>query len=56
MPDTPAENDRLDRIEKQLADVRRRLDALERFVASKPDHPLDDRATVREKVVFDWQS
>lgn len=55
MPDTPVDSDRLDRIEKQLADVRRRLDALERFVASKPDHQLD-RAAVREKVVFDWQS
>ena len=55
MPDTPAESDRFDRIEKQLAEVRRRLVALERFIASKPDHPLD-RAAVREKVVFDWQS
>jgi hypothetical protein len=55
MPDTPAEIDRLDRIEKQLADVRRRLEALERFVASKPGNQLD-RAAVREKVVFDWQS
>ncbi|MCI4370309.1 MAG: hypothetical protein L3J81_03150 [Thermoplasmata archaeon] len=55
---------RLDALERQVADLRRRLAALEARLlpttGAKPlqpreEHPLD-RDTVKEKVVFDWQT
>jgi uncharacterized protein involved in exopolysaccharide biosynthesis len=47
---------RLAELERQLLDVRRRLAALEaRFEQSRGENP-QDRKTVNEKVVFDWQS
>ncbi len=47
--------DRLDRLEKQIVEMRRRLDAIERSLTARSDHP-GDRTAVREKVTFDWQS
>ncbi len=47
--------ERLDRIEKQIAEMRRRLADLEKSLAARADHP-GDRTAVREKVTFDWQS
>ncbi len=47
--------ERLDRIEKQITEMRRRLADLEKSLAARADHP-GDRTAVREKVTFDWQS
>ncbi len=47
--------ERIVRLERQLAEVQRRLDALERHLTQKAEHPVD-RTAVREKVTFDWQS
>jgi hypothetical protein len=47
---------RIAELERQVADLRRRLAALEeRFLQARGDHPLDQE-TVKEKVKFDWQS
>jgi uncharacterized protein involved in exopolysaccharide biosynthesis len=47
---------RLEDLERQVAELRRRLAALEaRLAQSRDEHPLD-RKTVNEKVVYDWQS
>lgn len=63
-PSTDRTSDRLDELERLVADLRRRLAALEaRLQPSRPsgtlpprqEHPLD-RDTVQEKVVYDWQS
>ena len=47
--------DRLARLEKQVAEIRRRLDEIERNLSIRSDNP-SDRTAVREKVTFDWQS
>jgi hypothetical protein len=47
--------DRLARLERQVDDLRRRLDSIERGLAVRSDNPVD-RTAVREKVTFDWQS
>ena len=47
--------ERLARLERQVAELRRRFDAVQRGVVVRADHP-SDRFTVREKVAFDWQS
>jgi hypothetical protein len=63
-PTTDPASARLDELERQVADLRRRLAALEarllqstgaRPLQPREGHPLD-RDTVKEKVVFDWQS
>ncbi|MCI4328477.1 MAG: hypothetical protein L3J86_02720 [Thermoplasmata archaeon] len=63
-PATDPTGDRLAELERQVADLRRRLAALEgRLQQTRPsgtlpprqEHPLD-RDTVQEKVVYDWQS
>jgi hypothetical protein len=47
---------RLEELERQVLELRRRLAALEeRLAQSREEHPLD-RNTVKEKVVYDWQS
>ena len=46
--------DRLARLERQVDELRRRLDAIERGLAIRSDNPVD-RTAVREKVTFDWQ-
>lgn len=45
---------RLDQLDRELRQLRARVAALERLVGSGGEHP-SDRATVREKVSFDWQ-
>jgi hypothetical protein len=42
-------------LEKELATLRRRVDALERAIAGLPEHGVDRTAT-RGKVVYDWQA
>jgi hypothetical protein len=63
-PTNDATAARLDALERQVADLRRRLAVLEAKLAQstgggrlepREEHPLD-RDTVKEKVVFDWQS
>ncbi|MCI4327091.1 MAG: hypothetical protein L3K16_05585 [Thermoplasmata archaeon] len=63
-PTTDPASARLDELERQVADLRRRLAVLEarllqstgaRPLQPREEHPLD-RDTVKEKVVFDWQS
>jgi hypothetical protein len=63
-PSTDSAAARLDALERQVADLRRRLASLEARlgqgtggtrVDSREEHPLD-RDAVKEKVVFDWQS
>ncbi|MCI4329623.1 MAG: hypothetical protein L3J80_01985 [Thermoplasmata archaeon] len=63
-PATDPTGDRLAELERQVADLRRGLAALEgRLQQTRPggtlpprqEHPLD-RDTVQEKVVYDWQS
>ena len=46
--------DRLQQLARELAEIRRRLDELERRIAQRGDHPTDQRI-VREKAVYDWQ-
>lgn len=50
----PAILERLAQLEQQIAEIRQRLGALERMLASRSSHPVDQTA-VREKVTFDWQ-
>lgn len=45
---------RLDRLERELGELRARLVALERLMGSSAEHPAD-RSVVREKVAYDWQ-
>ncbi|MCI4336123.1 MAG: hypothetical protein L3K17_02870, partial [Thermoplasmata archaeon] len=51
----PSSSAKIAALEKELAELRRRLDALERSVAGMPEHGVDRRAT-RGKVVYDWQA
>lgn len=47
--------DRLDELEAQVQDLKRRVAALERLVGSSvPEHPVD-QSVVQRKVVYDWQ-
>jgi len=46
---------RLDRLQQELAELRRRLVALERMVGTDAEH-AGDREVVRSKVSYDWQS
>ena len=47
---------RLDELERKVADLLRRLAAVEaRYMQPRSEHPLDAE-TVQEKVKFDWQS
>jgi hypothetical protein len=63
-PTTDPQGARLDTLERQVADLRQRLAALEaRLLQSTGARPLQpreehtlDRDAVKEKVVFDWQS
>lgn len=53
----PAQPDleaRLRALEQQLAELRARVEALERFTGPRIEHP-NDRAAVRDKTPFDWQ-
>jgi hypothetical protein len=56
MPDDAAEMaDRLAQLERELKDLRARLQVLERQLDPRSEHP-SDRAAVREKVAYDWQA
>jgi len=56
MADDPAEMaDRLAQLERDLKELRARLVVLERQLAVRSENP-SDRAAVREKVAYDWQS
>ena len=46
---------RIDQLERELAELKRRLVALERMVGTDTEHPAD-REVVRGKVSYDWQS
>lgn len=46
---------RLDQLLREVAELRRRVVALERLVGTTSDHPTD-RTTVQGKVTYDWQS
>lgn len=46
---------RLDELERQITEIRKRLAQLEHDLATRTSHPVDQTA-VREKVTFDWQS
>lgn len=47
--------DRLEQLEREVAELRRRLAALERLVGAAAEHPTD-RTVVERKVQYDWQS
>jgi prefoldin subunit 5 len=44
----------IERLERELKELKSRLAALERLMKSAAEHP-SDRRVVREKAVFDWQ-
>jgi hypothetical protein len=46
---------RIDLLQKELAELRRRLAALERTVGTSSEHPID-RTVTQGKVSYDWQS
>lgn len=46
---------RLRELERQVRELRERVAFLERNLAPRNENPVD-RATVREKAVYDWQS
>jgi hypothetical protein len=51
-PDLPA---RIQQLERELRELRVRLAELERRMDPRAEHP-QDKATVREKVAYDWQA
>ncbi|HZY70127.1 MAG TPA: hypothetical protein VFF67_04010 [Thermoplasmata archaeon] len=53
-PAAPDLESRLRALEQQVAELRARVEALERFTAPRVEHPTD-RAAVRDKASFDWQ-
>lgn len=58
MPAPPPDQSsaRIDELERQIADLRRRLAAMEeKFRQPRNEHPSDTQ-TIKEKVKFDWQS
>ncbi len=53
-PPSEALSERLSRLEREVRELRARVVALERLVGTSAEHAAD-RATVREKVAYDWQ-
>ena len=47
--------ERVRRLELALRELSERVEALERYTAPRAEHP-SDRAAVRQKVTYDWQS
>lgn len=45
----------IDQLQREVAELRRRLIALERLVGTVGEHPTD-RKVVQGKVSYDWQS
>ncbi len=45
---------RIERLERQVQELRTRLAALERLVGTSGEHSAD-RTTVSKKVTYDWQ-
>jgi len=45
---------RLDALTHEVAELRRRVGALERMVGTESEHP-NDRTVVQSKVTYDWQ-
>jgi hypothetical protein len=46
---------RIDQLLRDVAELRRRVAALERLVGTSSEHPTD-RTVVQGKVSYDWQS
>ncbi len=46
---------RVERLEKELREVRLRLASLELKMDPRLEHPVD-KSTIREKVAYDWQA
>ena len=46
---------RIAQLEQQVAELTQRLSFLERSSRPRDENPVDNK-TVREKVVYDWQS
>jgi len=46
---------RVERLERELREIRLRMAALELKVDPRLEHPVD-KTTVREKVAYDWQA
>ena len=56
MPEpAPPLADRVERLERLLAELRLRVEAMELQLSVRTD-AKSNRAAVREKIVFDWQS
>lgn len=54
-PSVQALKARIAELERQVAELTRRLATYERGDRPRQENPID-RKTVQEKVVFDWQS
>jgi len=54
-PSVPDLEERIEQLQREVADLRRRLVALERLVGTASEHPTD-RSVVQGKVSYDWQS
>jgi len=53
-PSVAVLRERIDALERELKELRARLEILERLTTPRVEHPLD-RGAVREKAVYDWQ-
>ncbi len=54
-PDPGEFDRRIAELERQVQALRARVEWLEQSLTPRLDHPVD-RATVREKVAYDWQA
>jgi hypothetical protein len=54
-PSVPDLLAQINQLRQELADLRRRVAALERLVGTGSEHPTD-RSVVQGKVSYDWQS
>ncbi len=46
---------RVQQLEREIRDLRLRLAEIERRLNPRTEHP-EDKSTIREKVVYDWQA
>ncbi len=54
-PDPGELDRRIAELQRQVQALRARVEWLEQSLTPRLDHPVD-RATVREKVAYDWQA